>query len=78
MSIRVGEPMSIKEYLDTVDEVRGANMRWRHGQALFNVLADHRPDLSERLRGTPIDPFHLDYAPAAFTEWLKANWQSNE
>jgi hypothetical protein len=31
---------------------------WRYGQALFNLLAIVRPALSERVRGSNIDPFY--------------------
>lgn len=31
---------------------------WRYGQILFNTIADTRPDISEVVRGTLIDPFY--------------------
>ena len=32
----------------------------RFGQALFNALDAHRPDLAQRISGTSADPFYDD------------------
>lgn len=32
----------------------------RYGQRLFNVLYEIRPDISERLRATRLDPFYCE------------------
>jgi hypothetical protein len=54
------------------------NPEWRAGQAIFNVLARTRPDLSEQLRGTALDPFYLDDASTpefqAICNWIDKNW----
>lgn len=51
---------------------------WRYGQAVFNLLAANRPDLSEQIRGTGLDTFYvsdpMDSRMAEFTQWLAENW----
>lgn len=46
----------------------------RFGQAAFNTLHNIRPDLSERVRGTNLDPFHNDAALADFYAFAQENW----
>lgn len=49
----------------------------RYGQAAFNVLAEIRPDLSEQIRGTALDPFYWldgDSRLVLFFEWVDDNW----
>lgn len=61
-------------YLHLVEIVRKKNPSWRKGQAFFNVLADVRPDLSETIRGTDIDPFHRDCKLAEFLFTVSQEW----
>lgn len=42
---------------------------WRYGQALFNALAMHRPDIAERLRGTRLDPFYREMSEIKQETW---------
>lgn len=51
---------------------------WRLGQSAFNGLCQARPDLSERIRGTDLDPFHRDSKLLAFWVWVEANWGAKE
>jgi len=46
----------------------------RKGQALFNVLAKVRPDLSEQIRGTPFDPFYKDSVIESCSLWIEQHW----
>ena len=49
----------------------------RKGQALFNLLSEIRPDLSEQIRGTDKDPFYIESNHPnwkRFIEFLEANW----
>lgn len=46
----------------------------RYGQALFNYLFEVRPDLSERVRGSKLDPFYQDRIAWKFLAWVVANW----
>lgn len=52
------------------------NQRW--GQAAFNYLCQIRPDLSEQVRSTDLDPFYVDSAEhptfVNFSAWLRLNW----
>jgi hypothetical protein len=51
--------MTKQEFFVQVRKTAAA-YNWRIGQALFNVLFDVRPDISEKLRGTRNDPFFSD------------------
>lgn len=48
----------------------------RYGQCLFNAIYEVRPDLSEQIRATDLDPFHRerDDIKREFWEWLATNW----
>lgn len=46
----------------------------RCGQSAFNVLYKLRPDLSEQVRGTHIDPFYDTSNLSNFFDWVKENW----
>jgi hypothetical protein len=51
----------------------------RIGQAVFNVLAEVRPDLAERIRGTELDAFYSnpDYQDGkldAMGEFIDKEW----
>ena len=68
------EPISYHGYLDLVRLAHDAHPQWRAGQALFNVLHRIRPDLSERVRATKLDPFNRDTRNPAFLNFVKENW----
>lgn len=46
--------------------LRRPNPEIRRGQAAFNRLAELRPDIAERIRGTEADPFGDDQRMRAF------------
>jgi hypothetical protein len=46
----------------------------RRGQAYFNTLHEMRPDLSEQVRATHLDPFYQDEAIEVFLGFVGANW----
>lgn len=48
----------------------------RYGQCLFNALAHLRPDLSEQIRGSLMDPFYCEKHEVKYElwEWLATNW----
>ena len=66
------------DFLGAVPAAIKDNPNWRLGQAYFNVLFDLRPDLAERIRTTPLDPFYMPPAGTArFLEWLQFEWEVN-
>lgn len=67
--------MEYAEYLAAVNEALIANPDWRRGQAFFNVLHRVRPDLSERIRGTVIDPFYGDSVIPEFLASVENDWE---
>lgn len=63
----------------THEFVNNAHHGYRYGQALFNVLLRHRPDLAERVQGTDLDPFHEDTLSVGgvinnFLYFAQENW----
>ena len=66
--------MTYEDYLDTVVEEGVRYPTHRRGQMLFNVLHEHRPDLSGQVRGTALDPFYTDAKVDTFLEFVERNW----
>jgi hypothetical protein len=65
-----------KFYFDA--QHRAASTRERYGQATFNLLSIRRPDLSEQVRSSDMDPFYVselsDPRWDRFVAFLEANW----
>jgi ribA/ribD-fused uncharacterized protein len=70
---------SFESYIYQVIEAQDANLGWRRGQAAFNVLHGLRPDLSEHLRGGPLDPFYASDADPLneFFDWVENHWRGD-
>jgi len=62
------------KYLEEVAQVRAAFPHWREGQTYFNVLCERRPDISEHVRSTQLDPFHRDAIVPAFLQFVESAW----
>lgn len=56
----------------------GEHPEWRFGQAIFNRLAEDRPDLADRLQSTELDPFHRDDACLPTRSWLAEHWDDED
>jgi hypothetical protein len=52
--------VSYDDYLESVIISATRYKNWRLGQTMFNVLAELRPDIAERVRATEADPFYAD------------------
>jgi hypothetical protein len=65
-----------KFYFDAIQRAR--LKKERYGQAMFNHLAEVRPDLSEQVRASNKDPFHVaqlsDPRWDRFVEFIESNW----
>jgi len=63
-----------------VGYIQAHHEEWRVGQTMFNVLYEVRPDLSEQIRTTPLDPFYMDDASTpefqSVCDWIERNWKS--
>lgn len=46
----------------------------RLGQHFYNYLRFVRPDLSDGIVGTPLDPFYKEDVPAATLDFVEQNW----
>ena len=73
------------DFQDFITEVfgpyRDSNPNQRTGQALFNAVANVRPELANKLQDSGVDPFYLeDNDPEYFSKmanalaWLAENW----
>lgn len=50
---------------------------WRYGQCAFNYLSQVNPNLGEKVRSSPVDPFYVDHnhpTLTKFSDFLKENW----
>ena len=65
-------------YFDALTRARKTSERY--GQAMFNHLAEVRPEMAEMVRGTKNDPFYVlsptDARWDAFVEFIESNWRS--
>jgi len=71
--------MELWEFYYEVGKKMADNPEWRHGQAMYNVLAEVRPDLKDKIRkGDGPDPFHYQNGEkmmlTEFDKWLDENW----
>ena len=66
--------MKFEEYKAAVDFAQDRHPEWRKGQTAFNVLMLNRPDLSEQIRATELDPYHDNTKLGRFYQWAKENW----
>lgn len=71
------EKITYHEFLSLVQKAwLNKQGEWRYGQTLFNALAHYRPDLSEQIRTTPLDPFFRDHENIKPALWafLMRSW----
>jgi hypothetical protein len=65
-----------KFYFDGI--TRASKTRERYCQAMFNHLSIVRPDLSEQVRGTDMDPFYCTTPKGPrwdkFVEFIETHW----
>lgn len=66
--------MTFQEFIHAVQLYRMKYTQQRVGQAFFNVLYEVRPDISEQVRATTLDPFYRNDRVAPFLRFVKANW----
>jgi len=50
----------------------------RKGQALFNYLYDVHPNLADEIRGTIIDPFHIDRNIPKTLSYINNHWNDKQ
>lgn len=69
--------MTYTDYCHEVWRVMDLHPEWREGQTYFNVLAEHRPDLTDGknpIRGSEFDPFYRDEVLPAFHLEVLTRW----
>jgi hypothetical protein len=60
--------MTRQDFYEKVNEHRRTFPEIRYGQAVFNVMFSHKPDIVRTLACTGIDPFHHDNRTEAFID----------
>lgn len=47
---------------------------WRLGQAVYNRLHEIRPDIANKIVGTPLDPYYKNSVTTETWEFIHQNW----
>jgi len=50
----------LAQVVNLADEMQRKYNEWRKGQCFFNALYELFPDVADEVRGTIVDPFHID------------------
>ena len=69
--------MTYDEFVDQVHKTYMAqepSMDFRLGQIYFNMLCELRPDISEVLRGSMIDPFYKERITQVVHNFVSERW----
>ena len=69
--------MTYDQFFDEVHKTYMAqepSMDFRLGQIYFNMLCELRPDISEVLRGSMIDPFFKQRITQVVHDFVSARW----
>lgn len=66
--------MTIDEWVYQATQYQIAHPEQRWGQALFNSLYDHRPDIANSVRATTADPFYDNERITLFLQTVEALW----
>ncbi len=73
--------LSLHQFYAGIKERISKNPNERYGQAAFNYLCEVRPDLSERVRTTVMDPFYIrttdDPRWVKFVKFIETEWYKN-
>lgn len=64
----------LEHFIERTVQIHLENPDQRFGQVLFNHLAVLRPDISEALRGSLIDPFHRDAVKQETWDFITDKW----
>ena len=56
------------------EKLKGDGFDYRYGQVYFNLLFEHRPDISEKIRGSLLDPFYKDYVKSETHQFVEKSW----
>lgn len=56
------------------EKMKGDGFDFRYGQVYFNLLFQHRPDISEKIRGTSIDPFMREVVSSVTHSYVEKYW----
>jgi hypothetical protein len=60
--------------IETTQFFGGHRREMRFGQAVFNILNKHRPDISSQLMDSPLDPFYKDSVSDEVWQFIKERW----
>lgn len=70
--------LSFNDFLADVsiqyERQKGDYPHQRYGQMYFNMLAEVRPDIAERIQHSSLDPFYKDSADSLTHMFVESNW----
>lgn len=66
--------MTYDEFLDHVTDTWSCSINLRLGQVFFNELCKLRPDISEVLRGSMLDPFFKERITQVTSDFVRNRW----
>jgi hypothetical protein len=66
--------LPIHDFFDMTAKSYDPKAGLRIGQHWYNSLARVRPDIAAKLVGTLIDPFHKDFVPTDFIQFVMDSW----
>lgn len=79
--VTVSEELYYKSFNDFLadasivyEKLKGDGFNLRYGQVYFNLLFQHRPDISEKMRGTELDPFHFEMVKSETHRLVEKMW----
>lgn len=56
------------------EKLKGDGFCTRYGQVYFNLLKEHRPDISEKIRAGVIDLFYKDVIDTEIHRFVEKMW----
>jgi len=77
----VGQELYYKSFNDFLadaslvyEKLKGDGVCTRYGQVYFNLLREHRPDISEKIRASLLDPFYKDVIDTETHKFVETMW----
>lgn len=66
--------ITFAQYQSVVAWAHNRHPEWRRGQTAYNVLRRWRPELTDQVLFTPLDPFYQDDRLQLFLSFIEERW----
>lgn len=67
--------MLIQEFWNEVNVYISIHPQQRLGQAIYNCLADIKPELAQKITSTEVDAFYDSTKVPAMSDFIQENWE---